>query len=342
MQAIHIPAFVTSLNSLAVSSVPLPTVNATTLLIRVTHVSPTHVDILYAQGKHQNNRRHAKPPFILGMDFAGVVVRAPAGFEYQQGDNVYGSYFGAFAEFIALDVSNGPGGVRRVPKSWTNAEACAVGASGAISLGCFYRAGKIRKGDWVLVTGASGGLGVIACQIAKILGAKVVALAGDTEKAQMLKSIGVDACVSYHEPKWESTVLKITGSGVSMVYDAVGMVESSLRCCKFGGTVVIVGFAGRGGDMESLKVNRILLKGAGVVGYRFGEHGRQKPAETAKIWKDFDDMVDTGLIRPVVYNTPYQGLASISTAMNDMHNRKAWGRAVVTISQADNQARSRI
>jgi len=83
----------------------------------------------------------------------------------------------------------------------------------------------------------------------------------------MLKSVGVDACVSYKEKAWEKKVQDISQGGVSVVYDAVGMVESSLRCCKFGGTVVIVGFAGRGGDMEKLKVNRILLKGAGVVGY---------------------------------------------------------------------------
>jgi NADPH:quinone reductase-like Zn-dependent oxidoreductase len=267
MQAVHISDFVTSLKAVQVTTVPLPHIDKSMLLIRVTHVSPTHVDILYAQGKHQNNQRHAKPPFTLGMDFAGIVQSAPANSDFQKGDNVYGSYFGAFAEYIALDVRNGIGGVRRVPKRWSNAEACAVGASGAISLGCFYRAGKITTGDWVLVTGASGGLGVIAVQVAKALGAKVIALVGSEDKADMLKSVGVDACVSYKEKAWEKKVQDISQGGVSVVYDAVGMVESSLRCCKFGGTVVIVGFAGRGGDMEKLKVNRILLKGAGVVGY---------------------------------------------------------------------------
>jgi NADPH:quinone reductase-like Zn-dependent oxidoreductase len=269
MQAIHLSEFVTSLAALRPSIVSLLQPSPTTLIIQVTHVSPTHVDILYAQGKHQNNRRHAKPPFVLGMDFAGTVILAPQESEYVKGDRVYGSHFGAFAEFVGIDIRNRTGSIRKVPRHWTNEEACAVGASGAISLGCFLRAGGIKKDDWVLVTGASGGLGVIACQIARAMGGKVIALVGDEagEKASVLKQVGVEAFVSYNEKGWESKVQEISGGGVAIVYDGVGMVERGLRCCKFGGTVVVVGFAGRGGDMEELKVNRILLKGAGVIGY---------------------------------------------------------------------------
>jgi NADPH2:quinone reductase len=259
---------VTSLADVKSSIVPLPESSDTTIVIRVTHVSPTHVDMLYARGQHQNNRRHAKPPFILGTDFAGVVVRLPqSGTSLTIGDRVYGSHFGAFAEYISIDPKVGSGSIRKVPKVWTSAEACAVGSSGATSLGCFLTAGGIQKGSWILVTGASGGLGIIACQIAKARGAKVIALVGDDEKREVLRRLGVDACVSYTKKAWEREVFDITRDGVDLVYDAVGMVESSLKCCKFGGKVVIVGFAGRGGQMEEVKMNRILLKGAAVIGY---------------------------------------------------------------------------
>jgi NADPH:quinone reductase-like Zn-dependent oxidoreductase len=269
MQAIHLSEFVTSLAAIRPSTVPLLEPSPTTLIIRVTHVSPTHVDILYAQGKHQNNRRHAKPPFVLGMDFAGIVSTAPRGSEYVKGDRVYGSHFGAFAEFVGIDIRNPASSIRKVPRNWTNEQACAVGASGAISLGCYLRAGGIKRDDWVLVTGASGGLGVIACQIAQAMGGKVIALVDEEtgEKASVLRQVGVEAFVSYNEKAWESKVHDISRGGVAIVYDGVGLVERGLRCCKFGGTVVIVGFAGRGGNMEELKVNRILLKGAGVIGY---------------------------------------------------------------------------
>jgi NADPH:quinone reductase-like Zn-dependent oxidoreductase len=266
MKAIHIPSFTTSISTLRPSTIPLNYDPETTILIKVTHVSPTHVDTLYAKGKHQNNRTIAKPPFTLGTDFAGTIISIPPGHQnFRAGENVYGSYFGAFAEYIA--VHPGLGSIRRVPKDWGSAEACAVGSSGAISLGSFLRAGPVRKGEWVLVTGASGGLGVIACQIAKALGARVIALVGNDEKADVLRSVGVEACVKYTQPQWEQEVLQISAGGVAVVYDAVGLVEEGLRCCRFGGSVVVVGFAGRGGEMEKLKVNRILLKSAGVLGY---------------------------------------------------------------------------
>jgi NADPH:quinone reductase-like Zn-dependent oxidoreductase len=269
------------------------------------------------------------------MDFAGIVARTPANDStFKVGDKVYGSYFGAFAEYIALDTRRGAGGVRKVPAGWGLGEACAVGASGAISLGCFLRAGEVRKGSWVLVTGATGGLGVVACQIARKLGAKVVALVGkEREKADCLKGLDVEEFVRYDEPGWEDKVKKITDGGVDLVYDSVGMVESSLKCCAYGGKVVIVGFAGRGGDIEKVRANRILLKSAAVLGYRFGEHGRRAPKDTEAIWQNFDTMVEEGSVKAVIYNVKYTGLKDIPKAMQDLANRKVWGRAVVTVME---------
>lgn len=77
----------------------------------------------------------------------------------------------------------------------------------------------------------------------------------------------------YNLPRWEGRVKELTegGEGVGVVYDAVGAVESGLKCLEYRGRVVIVEFAGRGGKIEEVKANRILLKAATVVGYRFGE-----------------------------------------------------------------------
>jgi transcription elongation factor SPT5 len=97
---------------------------------------------------------------------------------------------------------------------------------------------NLKAGESVLVTGASGGLGVMAIQIAKALGAKnVIALVGDSEKAEMLKSIGADGVVDYHEPKWEDKVKALTddGKGVHVVYDAVGVIESGIKCMRYRG-----------------------------------------------------------------------------------------------------------
>jgi len=257
-------------HDVSILSIPTPKPWSTsTVLIRITHCSPTHVDLLYLRGAHQNNRRHMKPPFVLGTDFAGVVVYSPALSAFKPGDNVFGVSQGSFAEYITVDAKNGA--LRKVPRGWTNREACAVGQSGAVSYGALISAAQLQKGESVLVLGAGGGLGVIACQIALAKGAHVIGIVGDKRKAALLRRMGVEDVVGYNLPKWEDRVKEIMAEkgkeGVDVVYDAVGMVESSIRCLRYGGRVVIVGFAGREGVMEKLGVNRILLKGVGVVGY---------------------------------------------------------------------------
>ncbi|KAF1990259.1 NAD(P)-binding protein [Aulographum hederae CBS 113979] len=337
MKGILIEKFLKSHHELQICSVPPPLIGTNTLLIRITHTSPTHVDLLYLAGKHQNNRRHMRPPFILGTDFAGTVVSSPAFSPFKPGDNVFGVAQGAFAEYVSVDVGKGYGSVRRVPRGWTNAEACAVGVSGAVSYGALAAAAQLQKGETVLVLGAGGGLGVIACQIALAMGAHVIGVVGDKEKAAVLRRMGVEDVVGYNLPGWEDKVKALMAEkgkeGVDVVYDSVGKVESSLRCLRYGGRVVIVGFAARNGVMEKVGMNRILLKGAGVVGYRFGEHGRRHPEETEAIWDEFMKMAENGNIKAVVYEERYKGVQDIPRALEDLHVRKVIGRAVVTISE---------
>lgn len=233
--------------------------------IRITHAAVTHVDLLYAQDLHQNNKRHVQPPFILGTEFSGIVTAAPSTSAFKPGARVFGSGLGSFAEEICVEEAS----VRHVPNQWTNAEACAVGASGAVSFGALVGITQVKAGETVLVLGASGGLGVLAIQIAKALGAKVVAVVGDAEKGEMARRIGADAVVNYHDAKWEEQVIDLTHEkqGVEVVFDAIGAVESGLKCMKYRGRLVVVGFAARGGKMESVRANRILLKSAMVHGY---------------------------------------------------------------------------
>jgi NADPH:quinone reductase-like Zn-dependent oxidoreductase len=235
------------------------------LHIKITHAAVTHVDLLYAQGLHQNNRRHVQPPFILGTEFSGIVTAAPPASSFRPGTRVFGGGLGSFAEEICVDEAS----VRQVPEQWTNAEACAVGASGAVSYGALVGVMQVKKGETVLVLGASGGLGVMAIQITKALGARVIAVVGDAEKGEMVKRIGADAVIDYHNERWEDKVKNLTPGkqGVEVVYDAIGAVESGLRCLSYGGRLVIIGFAARGGKMENIRANRILLKSAMVHGY---------------------------------------------------------------------------
>ncbi|KAF2192253.1 NAD(P)-binding protein [Zopfia rhizophila CBS 207.26] len=296
--------------------------------------------MLYARGLHQNNRRHVKPPFILGTEFAGIVTASPTT-SFKPGTRVFGSGLGSFAEYICID----EGSVKRVPDQWSNAEACAVGASGAVSWGSLISVAGLKKGETVLILGASGGLGVMAVQIAKAIGVKVIAVVGDEEKAKKIVEVGADEVVDYHSPQWEEKVKGLTdnGKGVDVVYDAIGAIESGLKCLMYRGRLVIVGFAARGGKIEEVRANRILLKSATVHGYRFGEDGRRFPERTKYVWDGFMKLVDGGRIKPVIYKEQYKGLEQIARALKDLEAHRTWGRAILTINeQAEAEQRPKL
>jgi NADPH:quinone reductase-like Zn-dependent oxidoreductase len=112
------------------------------------HTAVTHVDTLYTQGLHQNNKRHVQPPFILGNEFAGIIVSAPKHSAFGKGARVFGGKLGSYAECICVDEAD----VRRVPEDLTNAEAVAVGVSGAVSwgslvkkVGCYFPSCGVRN-----------------------------------------------------------------------------------------------------------------------------------------------------------------------------------------------------
>lgn len=271
MQAIRIDSFLLSpsFSSLSPTTLPTPKPTGGEFLVRITHVALQHVDLLYAQGKHQNNnarRGHVHPPFILGIDFAGIVLSVPGKErtsckDIKVGDRVMGSKLGAFAEHICAKKDQ----IWRVPDNIGN-EAAAALAGAAVSYGAVIQMAEVKKGETVLVTGASGGLGIVACQVARALGASVVGLVTSKEKADQLRmQLGVGAVVN--RKGWETEVKELAGDGVHAVIDNVGVVESSLRCLRFGGRIVLVGFAGRNGVMEEIAMNKVLLKGARIIGY---------------------------------------------------------------------------
>jgi NADPH:quinone reductase-like Zn-dependent oxidoreductase len=259
------------------------------------------------------------------------VTSSPASSSLKPGTRVFGGALGSYAEAICVSES----AVRRVPQQWSLAEACAVGASGAVSFGALVSVARIKAGETVLVLGASGGLGVMAIQIAKALGANVIAVVGSEEKVEVVRKIGADGVVDYRDGKWEDKVRALTKDeeGVDVVYDGIGAVESGVRCLKYRGRLVIVGFAARGGNVENVRANRILLKSVMVHGYRFGEDGRHDPQRTKDVWDGFMGLVEDGKIEPVIYKERYIGLESVPRALEDAKTHKAWGRAVLRINE---------
>jgi len=273
-----------------------------------------------------------RPPFILGLEFAGIVISTPKNSSFIPGEAVLGSGLGAFAEQIAVEES----ALTRLPTGWSLRDAAGLAATAPVSYGALVNVGKIQAGETVLIHAAAGGLGVMAVQIAQARGATVIGTIGSPSKRQILESLGVEDIVNYSVPNWESQILEATnGKGVDLTFDPVGLVEESIRCSRYGGRIVIVGFAGREGNLEKIAVNRILLKGITLLGYRYGESGRRFPGDTATIWRGVTRIMEDGKIKPVVYDHSFRGLASVPKAMEAMAARLVWGKAVITVKDTN-------
>ena len=334
MKAIVVPEFVPNPSSLKPSEVPTPSPKADQYLIRITHCSPQHADILHAQGKHQNNNAKKGwlfPPFILGYDFAGIVESVPQGStKFDKGEKVFGIAIGAFAEYICVQERS----LRKIPNGLSNETACAMSGQ-AVSYAVVTQIAKVQKGETVMVSGASGGLGSVCCMAAKAVGAKVIALAGDREKAEsMRRDMDVDL-VLLMEGDWIDQVMKFTnGQGVEVFLDNTGMVNDAIRCLAYFGRIVILGFVARKGVMEDVKMNKLLLKSVTLMGYRFGESGRRYPEVLEEIWERYLGMLQQGKLKPVIYGQ-YRGLESVGPALQDLADRKVYGKIVVSVANEE-------
>jgi NADPH:quinone reductase-like Zn-dependent oxidoreductase len=340
MQAILVPEFIPDPSTLKPTSVPLPTPKPDQYLVRVTHCSPQHADILHAQGKHQNNnpkKGWCFPPFVLGYDFAGIVEKLPVDGKcdaFRKGDRVFGAGIGAFAEYVCVPQRQ----MRNIPGELSSETACAMSGQ-AVSYAAVVNIAKVQAGETVLVSGASGGLGSVCCMVAKAKGAKVIALAGDREKAEaMRKDMDVDL-VLLMEGDWIEKVMEFTnGQGVEVVLDNTGMVNDAIRCLAYFGRIIVLGFAARKGVMEDVKMNKLLLKSVTVMGYRFGESGRRFPQTLEEIWDGYLGMLKTGEMKAMIYGN-YEGLEDVGRALKDLHDRKVYGKIVVKIPDVDAKAK---
>ncbi|KAK1981623.1 zeta-crystallin [Colletotrichum cereale] len=310
-RAVVITEFVDDLNDIEVSEVDRPLPKLDEYLIQVKAAGVNFVDTLYAKGKHQNNRSLVRPPFVLGLEFSGVILSAPVHSHFRRGERVFGGCMGSYSEVISLPAS---APLHRIPTDWTFAEAAGIAATLPVSYAALLRAG-IKPGQSVLVHAAAGGLGLMAVQVATAIGCHVIGTAGSPEKCAVAEKAGARSCVNYtQEAAWWERVLELTGhKGADIVFDPVGLVDRSLKCIAHRGKILIVGFAGITDGMEHIAMNRILLKQASLVGY------------------------------PIVYEMEYNGLEQVPRALKDMTDRKVWGKAVVILNgNATGASRARI
>jgi NADPH2:quinone reductase len=267
------------------------------VLIRVEAAAINFVDLLMTTGGYQT-----KPPlpFVLGSDVAGrieAVGRRVTGLPV--GQEVMGMRLGgAFAQFSVIPAS----ALKPKPERFTYAQSAAFGAAYYTSYVALTRRSHIRAGQWLLVHGASGGIGLAAVDIGRALGLKVIAASASREKLEILEREYRPEAVLHASGDFAQEVLKITaGAGADVIFDPVGgdVFERSRRCIAFNGEYLVLGFTS--GRIPEVALNIALLKGFSIVGVRAGEYGRRFPdhaaADRAALWK----LANDGILHPRVH-----------------------------------------
>lgn len=322
MRAIVVDRFVEPAE-LAVREAPEPALRPGTLLVEVRAAGCNFFDILMCRGTYQ-----VKPPFpfVPGAEVAGVVAAVGAGVSgFAVGDRVFGSAgLGGFAERALVPA----GAAWRLPDAMGFAEGAALPIVYPTSYaGLVLRAG-LRPGETLLVHAAAGGVGVAAVQIGRALGARVLATAGGREKLDVARRAGADVGIDYRSEDFVARVLEETGGrGADVIYDSVGgdVFERSLKCIAWNGRLLVIGFAG--GEIPSVKLNRILLKNIAVVGLHWGAYAKHEPERIPETMQALLALHEKGAIRPEIYRS--YPLAEAGAALAALGSRETWGKVVL-------------
>jgi NADPH:quinone reductase len=295
------------------------------VVIDVAAIGVNLADTLMVRGKYQ-----MKPPFPFapGSEVAGTVRAVGAGVDdLALGDRVLAFVpYGAFATQLATERAR----VFRLPASMPFEHAAAFTVVYGTSYFAFVYRAKVEPGQTVLVHGAAGGVGVSAVQIAKALGARVLATAGSSDKRAFVRSLGADEVFDSRAPDWVEQVLAATaGEGADHIYDPVGgeIFERSLKCIAFGGNLHVIGFAS--GDIPSCAMNRVMLKNISLVGLHWPAYQQKAPALLGEAIAKMFGMYERGQLALQIGAT--FPLERASEALGEITSRRAQGKIVLTV-----------
>ncbi|MDP3489075.1 MAG: NADPH:quinone oxidoreductase family protein [Phenylobacterium sp.] len=300
---------------------PAPGPGEVRVLVRAAAVN--FPDLLQTRGEYQ----HKPPlPFIPGMEIAGEVEALGEGVEdFQIGDPVVGgARIGGFSEFAVTPAK----GLRRKPERLSFSQAAGYATAYLTAYVSLVRRARAETGEWVLVHGAAGGVGLAAVDLARHLGLRVIAASASDEKlAIVAAAYGPDATVNVTGGFREAVKAITGGKGADIIYDPVGgdVFDESVRCIAFDGRLLSIGFTS--GRLPVLPVNLALIKGFSLMGVRAGEYGRQFPEKgrenQAAIWA----LAEAGQVTPRVH-AEYP-LAEWRAAFDSLALRQVVGKAVI-------------
>ena len=317
----------TGVDALNWKEMPTPAPKAGEVLIEIKAASLNFPDLLIVQNKYQ-----MKPPlpFVPGSEYAGVVQAVGEGVKHLKvGQSVAClSGTGGFATHTIAPAAL----CMPLPAGFPFVDAAAFIMIYATSHHALLDRAQLKAGETVLVLGAAGGVGTAAIQIAKAVGARVIAAASSDEKCALCKSLGADATINYSTEnlpnKFREAIKALTGGkGPDVIYDPVGgdFTEPAFRSIAWRGRYLVVGFAS--GPIPNLPLNLPLLKGASIVGVFWGGFAKQEPEANAVMMTELATWYAQGKIKPVIDST--MPMAELKAAYAHMGSRGVMGKLVM-------------
>jgi NADPH2:quinone reductase len=318
----------TDYDELTIQEVPEPALRPGTVRIRVESAGVSFATQLVVAGKYQ---RKPPLPFSPGTEISGTVLEAAPGVSgFTPGMRVFAVLdWGGSAEQAVVDAIH----VVPLPEPLSLRAAPALAISYPTAAGALMWRGRLAPGQWVLVHGAGGGVGLAAVEIAKALGARVIARAGKAKHDGLLAR-GADAVLDSTAP-FREEVRQISGGGVALVLDLLGapVFDDSLRCLGDGGVLLTVGYAA--GGIPQVALNLLLLKNIGVAGFNWGSYVGWSPGDNREayapqvreLWQQLVAWWQAREIAPTVHAA--YPLAEFRDAMKALRDRSAFGRIVL-------------
>jgi NADPH:quinone reductase len=292
------------------------------VVIEVHAAGVTYPEVLMTRGRYQ-----LKPPtpFTLGAEVAGVVRGAPPEAAVKAGDRVAAlCLLGGFAEITQAP----PDLVLPLPDGVSFATGASLPVNYLTVHFAFRHRAQLTAGQSVLVHGAAGGVGSAAIQYARALGATVIAVASSPDKARLAAEVGAQHTVA--ADTFLAEVKEITeGRGVDLVLDPVGgdRFTDSLRSLGRDGQLLVIGFVG--GDIPTVKVNRLLLNNTSVVGVAWGAYALATPGYLQRQWAELLPLIADGQLAPPIGHR--FALADAAEALALMDERNAVGKVVLDV-----------
>ncbi len=311
------------IDALTWKELPTPAPKAGEVLIEIKAASLNFPDILIVQNKYQ-----MKPPlpFVPGSEYAGIVVALGEGVTHLKvGQSVAClSGTGGFGTHTIAPADR----CMPLTQGFSFVDAAAFIMIYATSHHALIDRAQLKAGETLLVLGAAGGVGTAAIQIAKAMGAKVIAAASSDEKCALCKSIGADETINYQSENLRERLKALTnGLGPDVIYDPVGgdFAEPAFRSIAWRGRYLVVGFAA--GPIPALPFNLALLKGASIVGVFWGDFSRREPKANAAMMAELAQWYGQGKIKPVIDAT--MPMADLKAAYAHMGSRGVKGKLVM-------------